>query len=208
MNDSADTAVAREVAAELTALADLLADLPPQTWDAPSLCDGWRVREVVAHVTLPMHASTVAVATGVVRAGFRWDVFADRRAHLDGRRTPAELVAALRAPRMQGWRPPGGGATGALVHAVVHGLDVTRALGLERRPPPERLRLVLDGLTSPRSLAVLRADVAGVELRADDIDWRHGEGRVVSAPAVDLALVLAGRQPVPHQLSNRPSEPS
>ncbi|MCU1536592.1 MAG: hypothetical protein JWP82_943 [Humibacillus sp.] len=196
--------VAHEVAAELTELADTLAGLPDEAWDAPSLCEGWRVREVVSHVTLPMHASTAAVAWGFVRSGFRWDRLADRRARLDGRRTPDELVAALRAPRMQAWTPPGGGATGALVHAVVHGLDITRALGLERRPPPDRLRLVLDGLTSPRSLAVLGADVTGVQLHATDLDWRHGEGRVVRAPAVDLALILAGRRPLP-RLSNQTS---
>jgi uncharacterized protein (TIGR03083 family) len=189
-----------DVAAELPELADLLAGLPDSAWDAPSLCAGWRVREVVAHMTLPMHASTAAVVVGLVRARFRFDVLADRRARLDGRRTPAELVAALRAPRMLAWTPPGGGVGGALVHAVVHGLDITRALELDRRPPPARLLLALDGLTSPRSLAALGADVAGVRLTATDLDWSYGEGRVVSAPAEDLVLILAGRR-----LVTRPS---
>ena len=36
--------------AERTDLADFLATLTPGQWEAPSLCAGWRVRDVVAHV--------------------------------------------------------------------------------------------------------------------------------------------------------------
>lgn len=190
-----DTDVADQVAAELTELADLLADLPTTAWDAPSLCAGWRVREVVAHLTLPMHASTPAIVLGLMRAGFRWNLLADRRAHLDAQRTPEQLLAALRAPRMQAWTPPGGGATGALVHAVVHGLDITQALNLNRHPSAKRMRLVLDGLTVPRSLSHFGVPLDGVQLRAEDLDWSYGAGRVVGAPAVALALILSGRQP-------------
>ncbi len=41
------------VAPTLEGLADLLEASSAATWDAPSLCDGWRVRHVVAHVTMP-----------------------------------------------------------------------------------------------------------------------------------------------------------
>ncbi len=193
---AAPTAVDEQVAAELCELADLLEPLPAAAWDAPSLCPGWRVREVVAHLTLPMHASTPVVVLGLLRARFRWDVLADRRARLDALQTPEQLLAALRAPRMHAWHPPGGGATGALVHAVVHGLDVTEALGLDRRPPVARTRIVLDGLTVPASLSHFGVALEGVQLRAEDVEWSHGAGRVVSASAVDLALVLSGRRPV------------
>ncbi|GAA1865548.1 hypothetical protein GCM10009836_52420 [Pseudonocardia ailaonensis] len=36
--------------AERGDLAELLATLEPEQWDAPTLCDEWRVREVVAHM--------------------------------------------------------------------------------------------------------------------------------------------------------------
>jgi uncharacterized protein (TIGR03083 family) len=193
---AAPTQVADQVAAELSELADLLAVLPADAWDAPSLCPGWRVREVVAHLTLPMHASAPVVVLGLLRARLRWDVLADRRARLDAaRQTPEQLLAALRAPRMQAWTPPGGGATGALIHAVIHGLDITEALNLDRRPPTARTRIVLDGLTAPRSLSHFGVALQGLQLRAEDLDWSYGIGRVVSAPAVDLALILSGRRP-------------
>ena len=37
-------------AGERTELADLLDTLTPEQWDAPSLCTGWRVRDVTAHL--------------------------------------------------------------------------------------------------------------------------------------------------------------
>ncbi|GAA2499465.1 maleylpyruvate isomerase family mycothiol-dependent enzyme [Terrabacter carboxydivorans] len=186
--------VADQVAGELSELADLLAGLPAAAWDAPSLCPGWRVREVVAHMTLPMHASPPVVLLGLLRARMRWDVLADRRARLDARRTPEQLLAALRAPRMLAWTPPGGGATGALVHAVVHGLDITEALAVGRRPPAARTRIVLDGLTVPRSLTHFGVALQGMQLQAEDLDWSYGSGRVVRAPAAELALILSGRR--------------
>ena len=192
---AAPTTVAEQVAAELSELTDLLAILPAAAWDAPSLCPGWRVREVVAHLTLPMHASAPVVVLGLLRARGRWDVLADRRARLDARRTPEELLAALRAPRMQAWTPPGGGPTGALIHAVIHGLDITEALGLDRRPPTARTRIVLDGLIEPRSLSHFGVSLEGLQLRAEDLEWSYGAGRVVSAPAVDLALILSDLRP-------------
>jgi len=36
--------------AERADLTELLATLTPAQWDTPSLCAGWRVREVVAHM--------------------------------------------------------------------------------------------------------------------------------------------------------------
>ena len=34
-------------------LADLLTATSVDTWDAPSLCEKWLVRHVIAHVTMP-----------------------------------------------------------------------------------------------------------------------------------------------------------
>src|SRR4051794_35589568 len=38
------------VRAEREDLAHLLAELTPDQWDHPTLCSGWRVRDVAAHV--------------------------------------------------------------------------------------------------------------------------------------------------------------
>ena len=44
--------ISTAIAAERTELAAMLDDLSPAQWDAPSLCAGWRVREVAAHMSM------------------------------------------------------------------------------------------------------------------------------------------------------------
>jgi hypothetical protein len=63
---------------------------------------------------------------------------------------PEQLLACLRDNTRHPWNPPGGGVRGALSHDVIHGLDITVALGLDQRVPGERLRIVLDGV-KPRA---------------------------------------------------------
>jgi uncharacterized protein (TIGR03083 family) len=186
-----------EVAGQLSDLADLLAALEAKDWDAPSLCPGWRIREVVAHLTMPARWSRPAVLAGLARSGFRWHSFADRAARRDARLPTSDLVAALRSDRLAAWRPPGGGVQGALVHAVIHSLDVTVPLGIDQQTPPERLRVVLDALVTPASLKHFGVETAAIELRASDVNWTHGSGRVVDADAQTLALALSGRRQLP-----------
>ena len=42
----------RAIDAERISLADLLDSLGEREWETPSLCAGWRVRDVAAHLTL------------------------------------------------------------------------------------------------------------------------------------------------------------
>ena len=190
--DTADP-LARETAAERERLADLYAGLRPDQWSAPSLCAGWSTREVVAHVTMPYRHSALRVLRGIAAARGDFNRFADRLAHEDtARLADAELLAALRDNVDHPWRPPGGGQGGALSHDVIHGLDVTEALGLPR-PPAERVRHVLAGV-GPRALSHFGTDLTGVRLVATDTDIAVGEGtRVIELPAADLLLRITGR---------------
>lgn len=87
-----------EIHAERTRLTDLLTGLDPDQWSAPSLCQGWRVREVVAHITMPFRLSAPRFLGGMIHARFDFDRFADRDAHRTAARmTDADLVAVLRA---------------------------------------------------------------------------------------------------------------
>ena len=181
-------------------LVTLLAELDPGQWDGPTLCAGWRVREVVAHITMAFRTSPGRLMLDLVRAGGRFDRMADRSA----RRAAAamsheQLLAALRDNITHPWTPPGGGPAGALAHEVIHGLDVTVGLGLGHRVPLDRLSLVLVGLR-PRNIAYFGADLTGVQLQATDLDWRHGTGTPLRATAQDLLLVLSGRRLPPGRL--------
>ena len=66
-----------------------------------------------------------------------------------------ELLAAVRDNVEHRWTPPGGGVHGALSHDVIHGLDITVGLGLDRRVPPDRMAMVLAGM-KPKNTSMLR----------------------------------------------------
>ena len=46
----------RAIEQERRSLADLLESLTDDQWNTPSLCQGWRVRDVAAHVALAPQA--------------------------------------------------------------------------------------------------------------------------------------------------------
>ena len=189
-----DARIRAAVAAERRDLVTLYSSLGEQEWDAPSLCAGWRVREVLAHTTMPFRYSLPRVVVEVVKARGSFDRMADRRARIDARRlSSAQLLASLRDNIDHPWSPPGGGPLGALSHEVIHGLDVSTPLGLDSHASPERVSLVLGGLR-PKNIAFFGVDLHGVQLRATDIDWSYGAGEPVHGRAQDLLLLLCGRR--------------
>ncbi|WP_433220682.1 maleylpyruvate isomerase family mycothiol-dependent enzyme [Dactylosporangium sp. CS-047395] len=187
-----DDDIRAAVAGERADLADMLAGLTPEQWDAPTLCAGWRVREVVAHTTQPFRSSALKVAFELLRSG-GFNRMADRTARRDAARmSSAQLLAAVRDNIAHPWTPPGGGPVGALSHEVIHGLDITVGLGLDRRVPLDRMAMVLGGM-SPRNIAFFGVDLTGKRLEATDLDWHYGTGEPVRAPAQDLLLMACGR---------------
>lgn len=186
------TSVEEETFAERRRLADLLAGLEPKQWAADSLCAGWRVREVVAHITMPFRTKPVPFVIGMVRAGFKFDRYADRLAHRDtASMTDDQLLSSLRDNITHPWRPPGGGQVGALSHDVIHGLDLTEPLGLPAAPP-SRIALVL-GSVGPRNLRYFgtRLDHRFV---ATDADISLGSGPELRLPAKEILLRIAARR--------------
>jgi len=182
------------VRAERVDLAAMLAGLPAARWDEPSLCSGWRVRGVVAHMTMPFRMSAPRFLGEMLRDRGNFNRMADRVARRDARRLgDAALLACLRDNAGHPWRPPGGGTIGALSHDVIHGLDVSVALGLDRRPPVDRVGLVLAGVRE-RNLRFFGVDLSGVRLEATDLDWTLGAGDPLRGTAQDLLLVVSGRR--------------
>jgi uncharacterized protein (TIGR03083 family) len=193
------------VAAQRRELAALLGGLPTAAWDHPSLCSGWRVRDVVAHVTMPFRYPARRFVAEMVKARGNFDRMADRCARRDGQAPPAELLAVLRQNERNPWKPPGGGLAAALTHDVIHGQDITVALDIEHPVPEERLRIVLQAITTPKSLKHFGTELTGIELHASDIDWSFGSGAPLSGSAQDLTLALCGRKLPAGRLRGAPS---
>lgn len=174
-------------------LVSFLDGLDAAHWDTPSLCEGWRVREVVAHITMAYRYSASRVVLEMVKSRGNFNRMSNRRALLDARElTEKQLLGSLRDNVAHPWKPPGGGFDGALSHDVIHGQDIRVALGDHYVVPEDRLTRVLDGL-SPQNMKYFGADLEGVRLRADDRDWEFGAGAEVHGAAQDLLMVLCGR---------------
>jgi uncharacterized protein (TIGR03083 family) len=182
------------IAAERLGVAEVLGGLTAEQWRAPSLCAGWSVAHLAAHVTMPFRYPPVRFLLELARARGDFHAVNDRVAARDHVLPQAELVAALRDNAAHPWRPPGTGWEAPLTHDVVHGLDVTRALGIDREPAPEALRVVLDNLAKPQVAKHFGVSTEGMALRATDLDWSSGEGRPLVGRSSDLVLTLSGRR--------------
>ncbi len=183
------------IADERRLTADMLEGLTAEQWDAPSLCDGWRIREVVAHLLMPFSVSLPKMALMLTRSGFDLNRVSDRFAKRDKRSNP-ELAAALRRDAGHRFTPPGLGPEAPLTDIVVHTQDIARPLGISRSIPTERAHVVLDFLMSPKATrGFVRAGVTeGLTFTSVDTGWLHGSGSGVTGSAPDLILAIAGRQ--------------
>ncbi|GAA1865552.1 maleylpyruvate isomerase family mycothiol-dependent enzyme [Pseudonocardia ailaonensis] len=181
------------VAPTFLGLADLLASAPPATWDTPSLCAGWGVRHVVAHMTMAGRLTPEQFGAEMAAAGGDFDVLSDTVAARDARLPLDDLLAGLRSPSLHAWQPPGGGAAGALGHAVIHSLDATIPLDAAPTAPPDALHAILDHLTAAHG-TIFGLDLTGLGLRTPDGRWTWGDGdRIVEADAHHMVALLAGR---------------
>jgi uncharacterized protein (TIGR03083 family) len=199
-----DASLQPAVAAEFRSLADLLDAASAAQWDTASLCAGWRVREVVAHMTMAARYSEEQFMAELKRCGFDFTRLSNEIAARDASLPTDELIKNLRSEVMQRWAPPGGGYHGALNHVVIHGLDVTVPLGAARLAPDQTIRVILDDLTQGDVNARFGIDIAGRHLQATDLDWSFGQGAVLRGPAADLALVICGRSVPPGRLEGAP----
>ena len=183
----------KDIADEFVAMAQLLEAAGPPVWDEPSLCEGWRTREVVAHVTMPVRYPGPAFMAELEAAGGDFTRLSNTVAARDGALPAERLLADLRSDVLHHWQPPGGGEDGALTHCVVHCLDIIEAVPLSRRVPDGRITRILSLVADPAAPNLFGTDLSGVELRADDLEWSSGEGALVAGPAQALVLVACGR---------------
>ena len=178
--------------AERADFADLLRTLTPEQWEAPSLCRGWRVRDVVAHVISYDELGPRRVAGLLVRGGLHLGRVNDLALHeLDGLSTDELLATFERRLRPTGLTRAFGGRIG-LADAMVHQQDVRRPLGLPRTVPHDRLAPVLDFVLRSPALPAWRL-ARGLRLVATDISWTHGDGPLVQGPGEALLMAVSGR---------------
>jgi uncharacterized protein (TIGR03083 family) len=191
------------VDAQRTSLTALLDDLSDDEWKQPSLCAGWTVRDVAAHLTLQQLG--LGDALRMVRM---WRGSMDRTIQHVARQRAAELttgqiVAAIRATI--GSRRHNVGVTHleTLTDILVHSQDIAIPLGRRLAVAPAAAATATErnlSMRVPPPLPSARI-MAGYRLTATDTTWAAGDGAEVSGPMAALLLVCCGRLAALPQLS-------
>ncbi len=185
---------------ERTDLAAFLATLSARQWQAPTLCEQWRVRDVVAHVISYDDLDPRGLLALAARGRFQITRINAAALARYAASSPKQLLALL-TDHLQPRGVPAllGGRVG-LAETLIHHQDIRRPLGRPRQIPAERLLPAL-------RLALIAPDIAGpwrvrgVRLVATDLPFAAGAGPEVRGPAEALLMAIAGRRGVVDELS-------
>ncbi|MBX7455421.1 maleylpyruvate isomerase family mycothiol-dependent enzyme [Mycolicibacterium sp. 3033] len=162
---------------ERRSFAELLAGLDDEQWNAPSLCAGWRVRDVAIHIVGYLDRSRAGFFLEMARHRGRVDrLNAADLAHLSTW-FREEVVAALQAhadPRGVG---AGFGGRIALTECMIHHQDVRQSLELPRTIDAGPLRAALDfARIAPLIRGAVRTRGLRMAGRPDSLSQLSGPG--------------------------------
>ncbi len=190
------------IAAERRTLADAMDTLTPDQWAAPSLCDGWTVRDVAGHLISPFTVGIGRMMITIAKSRGSFDRANQRVALEEAKRPTSELAQILRDNAEHHFTPPTAGPEAPLTDALVHGQDFRRPVGIDYDAPLDRTRVTLDFLTGSRTVGfVPRGRLTGLRLKATDQAWSAGAGDLLEGSSIALALAATGRMSGVDQLS-------
>ena len=185
--------------------AHLLEQLTQEQWEHPSLCEGWTVRHVAAHLTLQQQSIRDAMAFVLRNPRMLRSVTLNATIHdsavLQAQllSTP-EIIARIRAGigsrRHNAFVTP----LETLTDILVHSQDIAIPLGLELPMQPAATAVAATRRWDTRHtwLATVnrRIPLDDYRLIATDTDWARGQGPDIAGPIGALLLLLTGRDAV------------
>jgi uncharacterized protein (TIGR03083 family) len=182
------------ISAERRAIADMFDGLSPQQWATQSLCAGWTVRHVAAHLVVVLTHGMGTLLLAAIRAGGNLDRANCIIVAREATRSIPDIVGDLRANADSRFTPPTFGSEAPLTEVLLHGEDMRVPLGIADDRPAERWLGALDLLLSPKGRRGFAAKgVPALRYVASDAEWAHGSGDEVRGPAAALALTISGR---------------
>lgn len=182
------------IVAERERMADLLDGLTPEQLGEPSLCAGWTVHDVAAHLVTFLRFGQAKLYWGVLTTAGDIDRVNLALTRRIARRPSAEIADLLRRRARSRTTIPRSGYDPVLTDLVLHDLDVRLPLGIPRSAPEEPLRVALNHLAGRPALGFgVGARLAGLRLEATDTGWSHGSGPPVRGDAEALLLGISGR---------------
>ncbi len=184
------------------ALGDYLAGLPAGDWNRPSLCAGWTVKDVAAHMLVVPTMSKGRVFRSFLGSGFNLDKMnAKFVKQMTAEMSAADIATETRTSAGSHLMPPGVKLPGVLTELAVHSSDISEGVGTPFGLPIENYVAALDHLKNVQPVFGSKKRIAGLTLRATDAEWSTGSGPTIEGPAQQLLLAVAGRRSALDRLS-------
>ncbi len=186
-------------------IANFLTEAEDADFDQASLCEGWRVRDVMSHMIVG-HSTPLPQMMGAI-AKHRFNVpRGSREMSIDygSSHSPDEIRAAWSGvvdERMTRGISRLISKKEALVDHMIHHQDMRRPLGRPREIPQQRLEASLDAMPTIGGFLGSKKRMRGLRWQATDMDWSWGEGPSVEGPAEALMLAASGRSSALDDLS-------
>jgi uncharacterized protein (TIGR03083 family) len=182
------------IAQQRRVLADLLADLDAEQWEQPSLCEGWRIKDVAAHIAFtPQSPGLPAILLMAARHRFDFDRINHDMAVALADRPPSEIVGLLRYLADSRRKPAITTVDNLVFDTLVHIQDVAVPLGLTVAMPVDSARAGAERVWRMGWPFWAKRRLRGLRLVATDTEWSAGAGAEVRGTAQALLLLLTGR---------------
>ncbi len=178
--------------AERKSLAATIEQLTPEQWSSASLCGGWTVGFLAAHVLAGAEQTTGHFLGGLAATGFRFNALMERDACSRGQLSRDQIADRLRQRTTTTNRPPAP-AMAMLGEVVVHGEDIRRPTGLDGSVADDAADACLQMYTKASFPVGGKKRIGGLRLIATDTGWSYGDGQEVTGPAMSLLLAMTGR---------------
>lgn len=184
------------------ALSDYLSTLSEADWKQPSLCAGWTVEDVVAHMLVIPTLSKGKIFINFLGSGFNLDKFSAKMvSRITAENSPEQLARKMGDAASSRNTPPGLKPLGILAEVLVHAGDISEGVGTPLAFPADHYVVGLDHLKDVQPALGCRERIAGLQLNATDAEWTHGQGPLVEGTAQHLILAMAGRKAALDHLS-------
>jgi uncharacterized protein (TIGR03083 family) len=178
-------------------IVDLLTGLAPGEWDSPSLCEGWTIRDVAAHLTMPLLTMRQLTLLAIRHPGRTNHLIREGSIDLARRHDPGQLLHRLDLLVGRHRTFPGLTCRESLIDAIGHTFDMAIPLGREVHVPVVEVAEAADRVVSyggRGNARVFRSlPLATFQLIATDHAWSTGHGAQVTGTMTDLFLLLTGR---------------
>lgn len=189
------------IAKERLRLAQYGKMLTTEQWNEPSLCEGWKISDVYAHLILESRYKAYEALPGLIRGRGNIHSMMDQLARKYGKAMPQEeLVMQLKADADLKAVPKLVSPLEVLIDTVIHTADIKLALGDTWGVDPEVMQHIL-AEWHPSQLRFgtvtnrIRKRMKGLHWTAEDFEWSAGEkGKpTVKGSGQFLIFAIAGR---------------